>query len=552
MSSENKGGRPYGSAGQKRSREQRIREENIQDAVTDVKDEDMSYRKAGDAHNVASSTIWHRVHGRPTRRGAAAVRQRLSPAEEGEIEHLGRELDRFDLHLTMKSLRRKISAVLVAKGDTAPLGQNFINKFLSRHPDMKTALASRKEAARRAAENDPIEETDRDYDIQPENSYTMDETGFLLGVSWRDHVIIFRRRDADGKDLETSGERSRLTGQNRELVTCIECICADGTALDVFIIMKGQYPNFGWTKYSLLKNGWVASSPSGWMDNYLACEWLKQCFDPLTRDKANGRWRRLIFDNHESHVSFEFIKEALDRKIVCVGLPPKTSGIMAPLDVGVFASYKRAYQQAVSEEIDAGVAITKQDFCRILPKARVVAFTRARIVDAFERTGIYPFNRKALDVMRKYYQQSYTSTSDPAPSTPPPNPNPDPLKPSAALAHLKDLEQNPGSTPTKATRIAHELADELEHTRTRTVLQYDRIRELNQHEAGRSKKVDKRRPDEDSRVFNINRLNEMRIERDRKDAEKAAMRVEVAVRPLARRDESYFIFLGLIAFTLPI
>jgi hypothetical protein len=29
--------------------------------------------------------------------------------------------------------------------------------------------------------------------IKPENSYNIDEKGFQLGVSWRSHVVVFRR-----------------------------------------------------------------------------------------------------------------------------------------------------------------------------------------------------------------------------------------------------------------------------------------------------------------------------------------------------------------------
>ena len=43
----------------------------------------------------------------------------------------------------------------------------------------------------------------------------------------------------------------------------------------------------------------------------------------------------------------------------------------------------------------------KSKLSRILPAARDAAFTRTNIVAAFEKTGIYPFNRCALPVLRR-------------------------------------------------------------------------------------------------------------------------------------------------------
>lgn len=128
--------------------------------------------------------------------------------------------------------------------------------------------------------------------------------------------------------------------------------------------MKGQRPSFAWVKDTELDEAWIAASPNGWSDNELGVEWLIRLFDPQTEGKANGEWRCLVLDNHESHISLEFIDYAWSHKIIVVSLAPKTSGTTQPLDVAVFKDYGKEYGKAADEQLRGKVAISKQDFPR--------------------------------------------------------------------------------------------------------------------------------------------------------------------------------------------
>ncbi|THU83265.1 hypothetical protein K435DRAFT_637078, partial [Dendrothele bispora CBS 962.96] len=76
------------------------------------------------------------------------------------------------------------------------------------------------------------------YSVNYWNIANVDEKGFLLGVPWRHNVVIFRSgwRDVDGG----SGKSTVPQDGNRELITVVDCIGADGTVLPPFIIMKGK------------------------------------------------------------------------------------------------------------------------------------------------------------------------------------------------------------------------------------------------------------------------------------------------------------------------
>jgi hypothetical protein len=62
----------------------------------------------------------------------------------------------------------------------------------------------------------------------------------------------------------------------------IDCICADGTVILPFIILKGKWPMFSWAQDSELENGWILASPNGWTDNELGAEWLGKNFTCYT------------------------------------------------------------------------------------------------------------------------------------------------------------------------------------------------------------------------------------------------------------------------------
>ncbi|THV02152.1 hypothetical protein K435DRAFT_853129 [Dendrothele bispora CBS 962.96] len=174
----------------------------------------------------------------------------------------------------------------------------------------------------------------------------------------------------------------------------------------------------------------------------------------------------------------------------------------------------RAYGRIVDEETKGSVAIAKQDFSRILPRARAEAFTCTNIVAGFERIGILPYNPGRYGFLQEYREQQATNVSKPP--SPPQSPSgarhsssPDPDDPSTPrrrqrtnliLQNSEQIMRSPPSTVGPVLDGLHDATNELERYRTRTAIQNGR----------------------ESRVFNQDELNRLREERDRKDAAKAA------------------------------
>src|SRR5205807_1383927 len=110
--------------------------------------------------------------------------------------------------------------------------------------------------------------------------------------------------------------------------------------------------------------------------------------------KAEGRYRMIIFDGHESHVSYGFLQYCIDNRIIAFCLPPHSTNLLQPLDVGIFGPYKNYYAQVLEKEFRYGrYGVSKANFWEFLSQARNKAFTIQNVKSAFATTGIHPLDR---------------------------------------------------------------------------------------------------------------------------------------------------------------
>jgi hypothetical protein len=181
---------------------------------------------------------------------------------------------------------------------------------------------------------------------------------------------------------------------NREWVTAVECISARGIALPSLIILKSVNKLLDWYNLPCLPPDWsITESPNGWTSDELGIEWLQKIFDPCTRPITTGRYRMLILDGHSSHLTPLFDQYCTQNDIIPVCMPPHSSHLLQPLDVGVFAVLKRLYGRAVKNQMRCGVNhIDKDDFLTMYSEIRNKAYSIQNIKSGFIGTGISPFN----------------------------------------------------------------------------------------------------------------------------------------------------------------
>jgi len=140
--------------------------------------------------------------------------------------------------------------------------------------------------------------------------------------------------------------------------------------------------------------GWYyALSDEVYTDSYISLQWLKNIFDPETKELANGKPRVLIGDGFGTHETPEVLKHCLENNIIFCCIPSHISHKLQPCDVSVFSSLKTAYREQV-ERLERGCVgtIGKEHFTYLYSPARTKAFTPRNIRAGWSKAGLYPFN----------------------------------------------------------------------------------------------------------------------------------------------------------------
>src|SRR5699024_8672333 len=121
-----------------------------------------------------------------------------------------------------------LSARLSQPPHTMIIGGHWINRFIKRHPELKSKYSGRYDYQRAKCEDSKlikawfarVQETIEKYGILPKDIYNMDETGFQMDVASTSKVIC-------GSGTKQSHAKSLQPG-NREWMTSIIAINATG------------------------------------------------------------------------------------------------------------------------------------------------------------------------------------------------------------------------------------------------------------------------------------------------------------------------------------
>ena len=190
---------------------------------------------------------------------------------------------------------------------------------------------------------------------------------------------------------ERKGRPRTLQPGNREWVTVIEAISANGRVIPPFLILAGKLHQSKWYQTGLPMNWRIAVSENGWTTDKIGFEWI-QHFHECTKN-TQGAWRLLIFDGHGSHHTEDFKKFCLNNKILTLCMPAHSSHLLQPLDVGCFAPLKKAYGSQVEKKMRLGINhIDKEEFLPAFHTAHQQAMTASNIISGFKATGLAPFD----------------------------------------------------------------------------------------------------------------------------------------------------------------
>ena len=91
---------------------------------------------------------------------------------------------------------------------------------------------------------------------------------------------------------------------SREFCSVLESVSAAGVVIPPFIVWQGKtHRESYYKKGGLINDATFAVSESGYMDDELGLEFMKEHFEPYTRPQNPSDPRCLIVDGHSSHLS---------------------------------------------------------------------------------------------------------------------------------------------------------------------------------------------------------------------------------------------------------
>lgn len=337
------------------------------------------------------STLRGRLQGAQPVQEAKQSSRRLSLEQEEVLIKWILDEERAGRAPPKWQLKSFAELILEEGGDHEPIGNNWVDRFLERHGDIKTKIAHSLEAARAHATTyeaitawfDIYTKLLREYNVDQWRLYNMDEHGFHEGGT-RSHKVV--GTSETNCAIVTESDSSTW-------VSIIEAGSAAGRRLTPCVIFKGTDLQGQWFPEGFPNWGYAAS-PSGWSNSDIAIMWLRDIFLPQTKPDKPGQWRILVIDNHSTHIPLKFMYLAWKNKVYCLYLEAHSSHITQPFDFGVFSPLKNAFYKETRRYADLNTTapIHKQRFIECYHIARDVAATEKNIISGFEGTGLWPVN----------------------------------------------------------------------------------------------------------------------------------------------------------------
>ncbi|KAF8234248.1 DDE-domain-containing protein [Tricholoma matsutake] len=293
-------------------------------------DQQLLICKAAETYDIPRTTLHSHMKGLHTHAEAHVEQQALSPAKEEVLIKWAKVQGHCGILLTYSTLTKYASEILGKL-----IGESWPKRFLARHPDLKAKALN--QTAVDGFYN-ILEDIVVEFGIKQENPWNMDEKGVQLGIGVKVTAII----DHDQATIYS------VEDGNHELVTIIEAVCADGTALIPLVIFQGVHRNLEW--------GQPENNPSsasviwhnvmGWFPNNqeLGLKWLEWDFEPHTRPESLEEYHLLILDGHNSHCTYPFIKFSSEHCIIIICLPSHTTHALQPCNVGIFSPLAHAWK----------------------------------------------------------------------------------------------------------------------------------------------------------------------------------------------------------------
>ena len=325
----------------KRKMEVRWTKEDMEKAITEAKST-KNIKSSANKYSIPYTTLRDHMSGRVSGENSRGHPTVLTAEEETEIVDACIIFAEWGFGLGRKEVEGIVGNYLKCTKkknpfkDTIP-GEGWWSGFMKRHPEIRKRKPQHLQMVRAKQSNRIIvnhwftsclEPALQNLDLfnKPEQIYNVDESGFPL--SWTPKTILTKKGQKTPQAL--------MAGSGRENITVQTCISGSGTLLPPYVVYKGERLMSNTTFGGPLASRYAVSH-NGWMTEESFVDWLKALFIPSL---PPTRPVLLILDGHKSHITYEVREIARDNNIHLLKLPPHTTHLLQPLDIGVFNRMK--------------------------------------------------------------------------------------------------------------------------------------------------------------------------------------------------------------------
>ena len=361
----------------------------------------MSVYRAARLYNIPESTLRDRTLGNVSVDAKNGTGTLLTVEEEHKlVQHISYMAD-IGYGYNKSSIQYMARDYAVSMGKNVQASDSLSNcwfyGFMQRWPELKIAKPQKLALLRaKATSREVLDQyykelgtilTSNNLVNKPERIYNIDETGISTEHSPPKIVC--------GKDTNPQS----VTSPRGSTITVIASGNALGNSIPPYYVFQGQRWNEDLLKGScpgadgeMSKNGWSTAEV---FRNYITKHFTK--YSNVSSGSA-AEPTLVLYDGHRSHISLILTEWARAHHVILFVLPPHTSHLTQPLDVGVFGPFKTMYSRECQLYLKnhPGIAITKYEVAELTSKPYVKALTAENLISAFRKTGIYPFDNSTI------------------------------------------------------------------------------------------------------------------------------------------------------------
>lgn len=235
--------------------------------------------------------------------------------------------------------------------------------------------------------------------IQPQQIWNCDESALKLTLNR--HTVI-----APAKPFLSRLKRKALRRDDQH-VTLHACCSASGSWLPPLFIYKQKKA----TKMQLLggpRRSAYCHTEGGGMTKEAFYSWFEMVFLPAVGPKEDRGDVLLLLDSHSSHLYGKCLRLALANDVHIMTFPSNMTAFLQPLDVGIFAAFKRLWDRGLRRELlkrslNQETSVDHEVYTRVTSDFWDLQIaTKENATNAFRRSGLHPISpAKVIEELRK-------------------------------------------------------------------------------------------------------------------------------------------------------